>query len=320
MKYSLSSFTSPLQAMFQNIVLHLLIVSICICTIHTNASKGELTIRYLKGVHRFNDTGYTDYYFCCNAYGRFLRWQFNDEPLTGFVVGHVGRVVVDTTRSTFEYTATLLSSQPDPENNQQAIMDSVFVVSFSGEPPSTFEITCSSNSNFSTEAVGNMSEVVRASSNDSEVVLDYILSRPIVQNKNKTHIFVCGALDMLQYFEINGPPIGFSGHDDIGQDRTVLSENGNIVNIQGVLIARRPYTSTALLFVSEDSDVNVTCYFGSHQAQLSSGGHTTTPEPSTTSLLPYPTVPPSSSLAPIPSMLASPAEMTSSEPHHTPGK
>ena len=301
--------------MFQNISLLLLIFSISICT----ATTDEPTIRYLRGVHRFNSSGYTDYYFCCNVVGTFLHWQYNDDPLTGFRFGDAGCVVVDT-RSTFGYTATLLSSQSDPENNQQATLDSVFVVSFSGEPPSTFEVTCSSNSNFSTEAVGNMSEVVRASSNDSEVVLDYVLSRPIVQNKNKTHIFVCGAQDMLQYFEINGPTIGFSGHDDIGRARTFLSEDGNIVNVQGVLIARHPYTSTSLLFVSEDSDVTVTCFFGSHQVQLSSSGHTTTPEPSATSLLPYPTVPPSSSLAPVPSMLASPAEMTPSEPHYTPGK
>ena len=303
--------------MYQNnMVIHFLIVYIgALCA---DTSEGQPTIEYLKGVHRFNSTGYTDYYFCCNVIGRFLRWQYNDEPLTGFIVGDAGRVVVDT-RSTFNYTATLLSSQPDKENSEQAALDSVFVVSFNIEPPSTFEVTCGSTSSFTTKAVGNMSDVVRASSNNSEVVLDYILSSSIVQDKNKTHIFVCGVQNMLQYFEINGSPIGFRGHDDIGQDRTVLSEDGNIVNIQGVLIARQPYTS-ALLFVSEDSDVNVTCYFGSHQVKLSSSGHTTTPEPSATSLLPYPTVPPSSSLAPIPSMLASPAEMMSSEPHYTHGK
>ena len=243
----------------------IVISAYAVISANADTRNDQPTIQYLKGVHRFGDTDYTDYYFSCNALGRFLCWQVNDIPLTGFSVGKAGRVVVDS-RTAFEYTATLLSSQNDPKNNQEAMLDSVFVVSFNGEPPSTFEVKCSSssNSNFSTTAVNELrSDVVNASSNNGEVVLDYVLSRQIVQNKNKTHIFVCGALDMLQYFEINGPPmIGFSGLNYIGQDRTVLSEDHNIVNVQGVLIARHPYTSTSLLFVSEDSDVNVTCFWG----------------------------------------------------------
>ena len=303
--------------MFKNILVIILILHI---SAYTDTRIDQPTIQYLKGVHRFNNTGYIDYYFSCNAFGGFLRWQFNDEPLTGFNVGHAGRVVVES-RTAFQYTATLLSSQIDPKNNQEATLDSVLVVSFNGEPPNTFEVKCSSSSNpnFSTIAVNELrDDVVSGSSNNGEVMLVYIISYPIVLNKNKTHIFVCETQYVLLNFEINGSLIEFSVDNGIGQDRTVLSEDGSIVNIQGVLIARHRNTSTSLLFVSEDSDVNVTCFFGSHQVQLSSSSRNPTPEPS--AILPDPTMPPSSSLAPTTSVLTDATEMTSSKPHDTQGK
>ena len=88
---------------------------------------------------------------------------------------------------------------------------------------------------------------------------------------------------MLQFFLISGQPIGFSDHDHIGKARTVLSDDRNTVDLQGVLIARQPFQSISLLFVTTaESEVTVSCFYEeSHQVQLSSLTLPTT-EPSST--------------------------------------
>ena len=245
----------------------------------TTTAADQPNLQYLSGFQRLSGTNYTDFYFCCNVVGEFLQWQFNDEPLTGFRVGEAGRVVVDT-RSTFNYTATLLSSEP--LDNHQAKLDSLLIVSFYGEHPRTFDVTCSSLVGFMTVTAESVTSDVIGSNAKGGIVLNHVLSREIVQNRNKTHVFVCEVPDMLQFFSISGTPIGFTDHDHIGQDRTVLSDDWNTVELQGVLIARQPFQSISFLFVTtEESEVTVTCSYESHQVQLSSLTLSTT-EPSST--------------------------------------
>lgn len=238
-------------------------VLLAFCTVICASSTTEPEIIFLKGVPRLHNANYTDYYFCCNVNGEFLQWQYEDEPLSGFRIGEAGRAIVDV-RTTFEYTATLLSSEPDGE---LANLDSVLVVSFRGNHPNNFSITCSghlSSHTITAESVSN----VEFTDDQEQVVLDHVISQRIVNRMSITHIFLCGAKSLLQFISVNDPQIGFGEFDYIGKDRTVLTADSNTVSIQGILIARDPFQTTTLLFVVDDADVHVACFYGQHQANL----------------------------------------------------
>ena len=177
-----------------------------------------------------------------------------------------------------EYTATLLSSQSNEQ--QEAMLDSVLVVSFRGGHPHNFSITCRSHLSSMTVSAQNVSAVLStATDHEKNVALDHVVSGRIVKTKRNTHIFTCGTLYPLQFIDINVPQIGFSGSDYIGRARTLLTEDGHIVNIQGVLLGREPYQTTTLIFVADNVDVRVTCFFNQYRANLTASHIVTTEEP-----------------------------------------
>ena len=223
---------------------------------------------FLRQVHRFNDSQYTDYYFGCNVVGQFLAWQFNSDSLAGFLPNNIGRAVVNS-RSGFRFTTTLLSSRAIT-NESRFELDSILVVSFDNTlEPLPFMITCR-NEGESNDATFTGDDFDVTNSQTSEgVTLDYVLSGDIVQG-SKTHIFVCGTGFEFQFLQVTGPTIGFSQSDRIGVVKKVLSVDRRTANILGILMDEQPFNSTTLLVVVTNSVVNVRCFYDSnHEVMLS---------------------------------------------------
>ncbi len=216
---------------------------------------------FLTAVKRSN-TSYTDYYFCCDINGTFLSWEYNHKPLSAFRTDDVGEVRLDE-RADYTYTATLLSSQPT--YNNEAKMDSILVISFHNDRiPDNFSATCSSNRNIYTTFSQGVSSVEK-SVQDKDIHLDYIKSGNIVNTNFLSHIFICVVHQWSQFFKVTGPTLtgqilSFSRFDNIGRARTILSEDRNRANVQGIIMAGDSSVLIALVIVSLNGSVeSVTC-------------------------------------------------------------
>ncbi len=198
-------------------------VVVALTAISTIASSEPVALEFVKGVTRLNTSMYTDYYFSCNTNGLFLQWQYNNDLLTGFrVFDEVGLSLVFTGPN-YSYTASLLSSEL-LRNNGRA-MDSILMISFTGQVPSDFTITCSNGLNSKTVSAGLVSDVedssMRHDNSDSNsgmgIVLDYITSSDTIVRNTSTHIFMCGANYSSQHLMINnGGPVAFSSISELG--------------------------------------------------------------------------------------------------------
>ena len=216
---------------------------------------------FLTAVKRSN-TSYTDYYFCCDINGTFLSWEYNHKPLSAFRTDDVGEVRLDE-RADYTYTATLLSSQPTYSN--EAEMDSILVISFHNDRnPDNFSVTCISNRNSYTNFSQGVSSV-RKSKKDKDIHLDYIKSGNIVSTNYLSHVFICVVHQRSQFFEVTGPTLtgqilSFSRFDNIGRASTIFSEDRNVANVQGILMAGDSSELIALVIVSLNGSVDgVTC-------------------------------------------------------------
>ena len=99
-----------------------------------------------------------------------------------------------------EYTATLLSSQSNEQ--QEAMLDSVLVVSFRGGHPHNFSITCRSHLSSMTVSAQNVSAVLStATDHEKNVALDHVVLRgsssychcrksPITLQQKKKSVYV----------------------------------------------------------------------------------------------------------------------------------
>lgn len=235
-------------------------------------STGSVTLEFIKGVTRLNNTGYTDYYFCCNVVGHFLQWQYDFQPLTIFQADdEVGRSSVDI-RSGFEFTVTLLSSEP-VENNNKA-MDSIMVISFIGEVPSSFQMTCSNGLNTRTIFAGPVTNVTNTSvaidtiGNNPEIILDYVSSGLIVRNTT-TYIFICGTGYSSQLMQANrGTPLLFTSGDSLGVHRIASASTYKIAE-QGIFVGKTPYIAS-ILIVANNAGAEVSCFYQNGVIRLQS--------------------------------------------------
>ncbi len=254
-------------------------VVVALTAISTIASSEPVTLEFVKGVTRLNTNIYTDYYFSCNTNGgRFLQWKCNNNLLTGFREVHeVGRSVVPTRQYNYSYTASLLSSEP--LRNGGRAMDSILMISFTGQVPSDFTITCSNGLNSKTVSAGLVSDVedssVRHDNSDSNsgmgIVLDYITSSETIVRNTSTHIFMCGANYSSQHLRINNSrTLVFNSSRNPGFHRRADSANRHSIYGLGIFVARNPFVITTLLIVADNSDVEVACFERNVWTRLSS--------------------------------------------------
>ncbi len=235
------------------------VILFAIANFGTAFTQEPVTLKFVRGVPRLNTEEYIDYYFYCQIKGIFLHWQYEDEPLTAFRPNDVGHSLVNV-RSNYEYTATLLSSRPADNNNRY--MDSIVVVTSRSD--ASFNVTCTNDFVSETEPSQHpKSALSSARTNNSDIVLNYISSANIVRNIS-THIFVCGVQHSTQILSVDGLSIAFTEGDHVGVHRAG-SSSIDTVDVQGIVIARTPFTIISMLIVARNSDVNVTCFYDTQQ-------------------------------------------------------
>ena len=248
-----------------------------------SATSGNVNVVYLRGIPRLNNLTYWDYYFSCNTEGLTLQWQVNENPLVGFSTGDVARIFSNT-RSNFNYTTNLLSSQPT--TGGQFTFDSVIIVSLLGR--SSLNVTCRNgpSSNSTNNAESRMD--VESETIDS-VSLELLLTRPLVSAVNyNTSIFVCGVDNQFMRWETNTNIFTLRRSDRIGQNQQNLQQNDTFVRQQAILIGHEPYQIVSVLFVTDTSNVAVVCGHNTNNLQLPRENMATTqsstatgPEPTT---------------------------------------
>ena len=223
-----------------------------------------ISIDFLKSVQRF-ETHFMDYYFSCNIEGQTLQWEVNDIRLGGFDVG--SPKAWTSSKFGINYTAALLSS--DLTAAGYNTFDSVLVISVLND--SRLDVVCRSESmqNKTSNEVDPLVDEMNAKQSNPTIFLEYILTGRIIQNFENllTSIFICGVENVYQTWQVNGPRYGFDTTSRIGQDR-VQSENSATVGELAVLVAREPYQIVTILFVTDSSNVTVTCASGEQQEQL----------------------------------------------------
>ena len=211
-----------------------------------------VNIVYLRGVPRLNNLSYWDYYFNCNTNGWTLQWEVNGNALGGFITGEVARIL-SSTRSNFNYTATLLSSQPT--TGVQSTFDSVLIVSLLGR--FSLNVTCSNGTFHNSTNNAESRRDVENKSNTSSIYLELLLTQPIVIAINQsTSIFVCGVDNHDMKWQVNTETYTFTVLDSIGKS---FQKNDTIVKNQAILIAHEPYQVISVLFLTDTSDVSVRC-------------------------------------------------------------
>jgi len=185
-----------------------------------------------------------------------MQWEYSGQPLSGFRINEVGKVWLEQ-RTDYTYTTTLLSSQPTSDN--EAKMKSILIVSFANDMnPGNFSVSCNSNWNISTASSQGESPVIIRKGED--IQLEFVVSDNIVSDQYETRIFICGVHQTPHFFQVTGPALAFSRFDDIGQARTIISDDGNTAKVQGILLARDTSLSVTLILVSVGTIVDVTCY------------------------------------------------------------
>ncbi len=240
-----------------------------------------MKVSYLGEVIRLNGSRYTDVYFSCSVNGSFLHWQYDYVQLRAFRMGEVSRTYVIADHG-FNYTTTLLSSQPIPNDPRSEALDSVLVLSFLDIPPRQFQVTCTSDFDYLTRNFqSNQSKDLITNGTIDSVLLNFVLSNQIVQNRAHTYVFVCGVAYDRQLVNAGGSLIGFSSQDEIGKTKTLLSPDGRTTNILGILIFRDILQTATLFFIPRDSAIEVVCSSGNHQASISTNDTKALPEPST---------------------------------------
>ena len=228
----------------------------------------SVEVKYLKGVPRLNNPNYTDYYFCCNIVGTALLWEVNESKLGEYTSGNISEVLFGQI-SNFNYTATLLSSTP--KTNGQFTFDSVLIVSLLGS--SNLDVTCWNGlvARSSTRNIDNGFGVENMYYNSS-VAEDYVLTDNIVKadNVSQTSIFVCGVQNSLMYWRTSAGTIAFGSFDGIGEHRQILEQRAVTVKQQAIVIAHEPYQIVSVLFVTDTSEVTVTCGYSRNEVELTS--------------------------------------------------
>ena len=227
-----------------------------------------VNVVYLRGVPRLNNLLYWDYYFRCNATGSILQWRVNGSDLGGFLTGE--NRTLSGTKSRFNYTATVLSSQPT--TGVQSMFDSVLIVSLLGM--SSLDVTCRNGTSHNSTNNAESRRDVENKNNTSSIYLELLLTQPIFIGS----IFVCGVDDQVMIWQIKTDSYRFNISDRIGQSLKNQDDTQ-----QAIVIGHEPYPIVSVLFVTDPSVVSVRCGKYQEFLQLTSEGPSakTDPEPIT---------------------------------------
>ena len=238
-------------------------------------TSGTVNLEYLRKVGRLNSSFVKDYYFICQAEGQVLQWGAGTIPIVGYRKDEVGRTVVNAEKD-FNVTSTLLLARPLEDGG--TLFVSVLVISTPGDELS-LSVSCTNNtvlSNISTDVCPKYrkwNDEIHVSEKDT-IVFDYILSAPLLQQlKNSSvllHIFMCGTESLFQLVGRDDSGLGFSKNHRVGETRNDLSADNTMVNIEAILISRKQFETTSLVFIISNSNFTAKCSFESTEVQLQS--------------------------------------------------
>ena len=229
-----------------------------------------INVEYLLRVNRLNNLSYNDYYFVCNGVGSTLLWESHEESLIGFsAVDDVGEAVVSTGQN-FNYTSTLLKSHQII--NQQSEFTSVLIISLKEEQTKYFNVTCSNGLMTNTINTSSKPRFIENLDNfrtkGDSISLKQVLSAKLIHNSSTlVHILTCGTANLTLTWGINGEGIVLDRKDEVGDYKKEVLD-GSSVSRQAILFARQPFKTTSVMFVTSNSNINVTCSFGLHKLAM----------------------------------------------------
>jgi len=128
------------------------------------------------------------------------------------------------TRQSYNYTPTLLSSQPVNDSNLR-VLDSIIVVSLESNHPN-FNIFCSGNLHSKTISPG---EITDSDPSINGSVAKRLFSTPIGLNQIDVHVFICGPTSFVLFEGNMSPTIEFHTSDEIGLSREELQSDHNSI-------------------------------------------------------------------------------------------
>ncbi len=127
------------------------------------------------------------------------------------------------------------------------LWDSVLVLSFLDIPPRQYQVTCTSDFDYLTRNFQrNQSEDLITSGTIDSVLLDFVLSIQIVQNRAHTYVFICGVAYDQQLVNAGGP-IGY----EVVKTKTFLSPDGRTTNVLGILMSSDILQTATLWFLKK---------------------------------------------------------------------
>ena len=229
-----------------------------------------ISIENLIRVNRFNNSSWIDHYFSCNTIGPMIKWGLNEQTLAGFSLDEVGKAVTSMEQN-FDYTAALLSSRRIP-GQTHAMLTSILKVSFEKNEIENFNVTCSNGLMINHTSTTTNPVYVESVDNiqimGDIIALKHVLSGNLIHNSSSlTHILTCGTANRSLTWGINREGIVFYPSDRIGRYIPDTLDGISVFKL-AILIAHQPFETTSVIFLTSDSNINVTCYFRPHPPAL----------------------------------------------------
>jgi len=213
-------------------------------------------------------TGRINSFFCCNGKNtHLLQWEINGVGI-GVFKPHNLESVIAGNDTQYYYIASLLSLR---NNSGQYTFDSVLVVS--AQNGSRIQVNCTSDDGFKT--ISNLdrpknTQFIHPQRRLSVSMQPQFLTNSIVVSDNRninTKAFFCATTNSNdQLWEVHtsnsADHIALSVRNHLGKLRNRLTNSMDTVRIQAISLGQHNQYFTSILYVTDDTVVNVSCLAG----------------------------------------------------------
>ena len=222
-------------------------------TLHAN------NLVYLVGQQRLGEGSEWDFWFSCSVEGSMLQWMING---TGYKVFNPRELqtVHRESLSTFNYTATLLSSRTVAGVHH---LTSVLIVSLADNI--TINVSCVNDTGSKDDSNNRgipTNQSMQVQSHDNVMQMAQLWNRTVVQDgtNTTTTCLMCGVEFNHQSWATNNRDFHeFNIQNEIGSQHSLLSSDNSFLRIQTILIALPPKRLISIILVTDSSVRNVTC-------------------------------------------------------------
>ena len=251
-----------------------MVVLLSLMLLTINAVKLQelnVNVQYLHSNRHLSDSSVAKHIFFCGVKGMTLQWEVNNAPLGGFTEGQVGTVLRNS-KSNFNYSAVLLSSQRDLEYYS---FSSLLIISSARSH--LLEVVCVSDVGYNVTNNNNVPLLLqqemqqnRSDASGNVILQDLFSSGDMLNNTESIDMFICGVQEDFQSWEVNenGLPFGFSILDN--EDRSIPSPalDRTSVTTLAFLTTSEPYRLATYLLLVGHSNVNITSACGRYHVNL----------------------------------------------------